>query len=59
MFINLCRSYNGGEETNTAMRDGWGFELRLYFSGWTSRLTCYPLGHLNIPALRGVKKRYL
>ena len=36
-----------------------GFELRPYFDGWISRRTWYPLGHLNIPALRGVKKRSL
>ena len=31
-----------------------GFEPRPYFGGWISRRTCYLLGHLNIPALRGV-----
>ena len=36
-----------------------GFELRPYFDGWISRRTWYPLGHLNIPALRGLKKRSL
>ena len=32
---------------------------RLGFDGWISRRTWYPLSHLNIPALRGVKKRSL
>ena len=43
----------GGEEQGNARR--LGFEPLPYFGGWISRRTC----NLNIPALRGVKKRYL
>ena len=29
-----------------------GLKPRPYFGDWISRRTCYPLGNLNIPALR-------